>query len=194
MKVTKAQAQANRAHVVETASTAVSGARLRWGWRCRPDGRGGLHPRRLLQALPLQGRPDGGVDSLRHRADRGAGRWCGRVRIRATLSLPRTPRQPRNRLHDGCAGGGCRASTGSGTGHVCGRHREPAGCAEPEEPPLDGTEAAQARTRFLDLLAHAVGAIVLSRACPDESPLADEILSICRDKILTSLGPSATAR
>jgi TetR/AcrR family transcriptional repressor of nem operon len=42
------------------------------------------------------------------------------------------------------------------------------------------------------MLAHALGAIVMSRACPDDSPLADEILSICRDKILASLSPPAT--
>jgi TetR/AcrR family transcriptional repressor of nem operon len=42
-------------------------------------------------------------------------------------------------------------------------------------------------------LAHAVGAIVMSRACPDDSPLADEILSTCRDKILASLIPFAPA-
>jgi len=35
-----------------------------------------------------------------------------------------------------------------------------------------------------------VGAIVMSRACPDDSPLADEILSACRDKILASLDSS----
>jgi TetR/AcrR family transcriptional repressor of nem operon len=45
----------------------------------------------------------------------------------------------------------------------------------------------------LDILAHAVGAIVMSRACPDDSPLADEILAICRDRILASLSTPATA-
>jgi hypothetical protein len=36
------------------------------------------------------------------------------------------------------------------------------------------------------MLAHSVGAIVLSRACPDDSPLADEILDVCRKEILAS--------
>lgn len=27
----------------------------------------------------------------------------------------------------------------------------------------------------------------MSRACPDDSPLADEILTVCRDKILGAL-------
>lgn len=43
------------------------------------------------------------------------------------------------------------------------------------------------RAKVLDMLAHAAGAIVLSRACPDDSPLADEILQICRTQILESL-------
>lgn len=41
------------------------------------------------------------------------------------------------------------------------------------------------------MLAHAVGALVLSRACPDDSPLADEILTVCRDEILTLLRQTA---
>lgn len=37
-----------------------------------------------------------------------------------------------------------------------------------------------ARAQAISLLAQAVGAVVLSRACPDGSPLADEILDTCR--------------
>lgn len=50
-------------------------------------------------------------------------------------------------------------------------------------------DAAQARARVLDVLTHAVGAIVMSRACPDDSPLADEVLAVSRDAILDSLAP-----
>ncbi|MGA0584042.1 MAG: TetR/AcrR family transcriptional regulator, partial [Castellaniella sp.] len=46
----------------------------------------------------------------------------------------------------------------------------------------------QARARALAMLAHAVGAIVMSRACPDDSPLSEEILEVCRAAILGSLG------
>ncbi len=53
-------------------------------------------------------------------------------------------------------------------------------------------DVGKARAKSLDLLAHAVGAIVLSRACPSDSPLADEILSVCRDNILASLSTTAT--
>lgn len=37
-----------------------------------------------------------------------------------------------------------------------------------------------ARAQAISLLAQAVGAVVLSRACPDSSTLADEILDTCR--------------
>jgi hypothetical protein len=37
-----------------------------------------------------------------------------------------------------------------------------------------------------------VDAIVMSRACPDDSPLADEILAVCRDAILASMSASVT--
>jgi TetR/AcrR family transcriptional regulator, transcriptional repressor for nem operon len=39
---------------------------------------------------------------------------------------------------------------------------------------------AHARAQAISLLAQAVGAVVLSRACPDTSALADEILDTCR--------------
>ena len=42
----------------------------------------------------------------------------------------------------------------------------------------------EARAVRIDTLAHAVGAIMLSRACPDDSPLADEILEVCRTRLL----------
>lgn len=51
----------------------------------------------------------------------------------------------------------------------------------------------QARTRALAMLAQAVGAIVMSRACPDDSPLAEEILEVCRAAILGSLGSRPAA-
>lgn len=41
------------------------------------------------------------------------------------------------------------------------------------------------RADLIDTLAHLVGAMVLSRACPDDSALADEILDVCRSRILS---------
>ncbi|VVO30679.1 hypothetical protein PS718_04953 [Pseudomonas fluorescens] len=52
-----------------------------------------------------------------------------------------------------------------------------------------GPEAAsgEARVKMIDLLARAVGAIMLSRACPDDSALADEILAVCHAQMSESL-------
>jgi len=45
----------------------------------------------------------------------------------------------------------------------------------------------QARAQKLNMLAHLVGAIMLSRACPDDSELADEILEVCCKDVLAQL-------
>ena len=45
----------------------------------------------------------------------------------------------------------------------------------------------ESRAKMIDLLAHAIGAVMLSRACPDDSSLADEILETCRAEIMASL-------
>lgn len=47
----------------------------------------------------------------------------------------------------------------------------------------------EARAKTISMFAHVVGALVLSRACPDDSPLANEILEVCRKQILQSLQP-----
>lgn len=58
-----------------------------------------------------------------------------------------------------------------------------------EEKYKDGQDTLQegVRAKMIDLLAHAIGAVMLSRACPDDSSLADEILEVCRTEILASL-------
>lgn len=50
----------------------------------------------------------------------------------------------------------------------------------------DGNQAND-RSAKLNLLSHLVGALVLSRACPNNSKLADEILDDCRSNILAEL-------
>ncbi|MNH36267.1 hypothetical protein D3C73_1617710 [compost metagenome] len=42
-------------------------------------------------------------------------------------------------------------------------------------------------------MAQMIGAIMLSRACPDESPLADEILDACSAALLSRLSSSEEA-
>jgi TetR/AcrR family transcriptional repressor of nem operon len=61
-------------------------------------------------------------------------------------------------------------------------------------PAADSVEAGRVRARILDVLAHAVGALVLSRACPDDSPLADEILVASVDAILRSQSRTGTGK
>ncbi|WP_431266194.1 TetR/AcrR family transcriptional regulator [Roseateles chitinivorans] len=55
---------------------------------------------------------------------------------------------------------------------------------------LENANADEVRAKGLSLFACAVGAIVMSRACPDDSPLADEILGTCREEILAALAPA----
>ncbi|CAN1512307.1 DNA-binding HTH domain, TetR-type [Paracoccaceae bacterium] len=56
---------------------------------------------------------------------------------------------------------------------------------------FEGSLAGQpnSRARAISLLAQPVGAVVLSRACPDASALADEVLDTCRADCHTSLEP-----
>jgi TetR/AcrR family transcriptional regulator, transcriptional repressor for nem operon len=44
----------------------------------------------------------------------------------------------------------------------------------------NGVSGPGARAQAIGVLAQAVGAVVLSRACPDASALADEIIEVCR--------------
>jgi TetR/AcrR family transcriptional regulator, transcriptional repressor for nem operon len=45
----------------------------------------------------------------------------------------------------------------------------------------NGVSGPGSRAQAISILAQAVGAIILSRACPDDSRLADEILEACRN-------------
>lgn len=51
----------------------------------------------------------------------------------------------------------------------------------------------EARAKVISLMAQAVGAMVLSRACPDDSGLADEIISACHAQ-MTAAVKAAPAR
>lgn len=44
----------------------------------------------------------------------------------------------------------------------------------------------ETRADLINTLAQLVGALVLSRACPDDSDLADEILQVCRTRLLNA--------
>lgn len=193
MKVTKAQAQANRAHVVETASTLF-----------RERGYDGVGVADLMAAA---GFTHGGFYKQFHsKADLMAeSAACGIAQtaaLTAGVEMSAFVRQYLSRAHRDTRGTGC---TMAALGADAARQPEEVratfaagiesllAALSPEGTPLDGAESVQARAKVLDMLAHAVGAIVMSRACPDDSPLADEILAVCRDAILASLSPSAPA-
>ena len=50
-----------------------------------------------------------------------------------------------------------------------------------------GADERTVRTQAIGMFAQMVGALVLSRSCPDDSPLVDEILQVCRDQTLAAL-------
>lgn len=191
MKVTKAQAQANRAHVVETASALF-----------RERGYDGVSVADLMAAA---GFTHGGFyKHFRSKTDLMAESAACSIAQTTALStgadisqfvLAYLTREHRDFRATGCTlaalGGDAarqpeevRASFAAGIESLL-------SVLNPADSLPDGADAGQARARNLDMLAHAVGAIVISRACPDDSPLADEILAVCRDKIMASLGPSA---
>lgn len=193
MKVTKAQAQANRAHVVETASTLF-----------RERGYDGVGVSDLMAAA---GFTHGGFyKHFRSKADLMAeAAACGIAQtaaLTAGVDTSKFVRRYLSREHRDIRASGC---TMAALGGDAARQPEEVrttfaagiesllAALNPEDKSLDDADAGQARARSLDILAHALGAIVMSRACPDDSPLANEILSVCRDKILATLSPSATA-
>lgn len=190
MKVTKAQAQANRARVVETASVLF-----------RERGYDGVGVSDLMAAA---GFTHGGFyKQFGSKTDLMAeSATCG-IAQTAALSAGADPRDfvrvYVSRAHrDGRSTGCTMAALGGDAARQpeAVRTRFAEGIESllatlhREGEALDGAGATQSREQAIDTLAHAVGAVVLSRACPDGSPLADEILTVCRDKILASLNRS----
>lgn len=194
MKVTKAQAEANRALVVETASQLF-----------RERGFDGVG---VVDLMSAAGFTHGGFyKQFGSKADLMAeAAACGLAQTAARsegLDATTFVNQYLSREHrDGRATGCTLAALGGDAA------RQPASVraafADGVESllatlierggPSTSPDAAEARARILDVLAHAMGALVLSRACPDDSPLADEVLSVSRKAILESLRPRRAAR
>lgn len=193
MRITKAQAQANRAHIVETASTLF-----------RERGYDGVGVAELMSAA---GFTHGGFykhfDSKASLMAEAAS--CGFAQTLATsqnIGIEDFVQYYVSRGHRDALGGGC---TIAALGSDAARQTEAvkATFAQGIEDLLALLEGAaessgaadrQAlRARVMDTVAHAVGALVLSRACPDNSPLADEILKTCRAEILAALAPGDQA-
>jgi TetR/AcrR family transcriptional repressor of nem operon len=191
MRVTKAQAEQNRAHIVATA------ARL-----FRERGYDGVGVAELMGAA---GFTHGGfykhfgskADLVAEASASGLSQTAARAE---GLGLAEFVEGYVSREHRDGRGGGCTIAALSGDAA-----RQPTDIKEefaagieslltalqaPSGPPEDADGRA-ARTAVIGMLAHSVGALMLSRACPDGSPLADEILDVCRKDILTSLAHHA---
>ena len=193
MKVTKAQAQANRARVVETAATLF-----------RERGYDGVGVADLMAAAGLT--HGGFYKNFGSKTDLIAESAACGIAENAALSaadIPEFVRSYLSREHRDGRATGCTIAALSGDAA-----RQPEAVRAtfatgiesllatlnpaPTSPETADADADAARIRHLAILAQAVGAIVISRACPDDSPLADEILAVCRDRILASLTtPSA---
>ncbi len=193
MRVTKAQAQANRAHIVETASELF-----------RERGYDGVGIADLMAAA---GFTHGGFyKHFASKADLMAeAATCG-----LTQSLEEHAGQDivqffntyLSRQHRDARGTGC---TMAALGGDAARQPEEIKTAfahgiegmlaaiERSGKTLVDVDPQTRRAKMLDALAHVVGAVVLSRACPDDSPLADEILEACRTEVLAPLLPKAEA-
>lgn len=193
MKITKAQAQANREHVVETASRLF-----------RERGYDGVGVADLMAAA---GFTHGGFyKQFRSKSDLMAeSAACGLAQsaaLSAGVEAPEFVRYYLSREHRDGRATGCTMAALSGdaarqpetvrAAFAAGIENQLAQLI-PEGAASDGADRGRARARCLGILAQAVGAIVLSRACPDDSPLADEILAVCRDEILASLGEAQAA-
>jgi TetR/AcrR family transcriptional regulator, transcriptional repressor for nem operon len=194
MKVTKAQAQANRAHVVETASELF-----------RERGFDGVGVADLMAAA---GFTHGGFyKHFGSKADLMAEAMaCGIAQTTALsegVDASAFVAQYLSREHREARSTGC---TMAALAADAARQPEPVRVAFEEgvenlvatllrqSGASGAAAAAQARTRILDTLAHAVGVLVLSRACPDDSALADEFLAAGRNAILASLRPKQATR
>lgn len=192
MKVTKAQSLANRAHIVDTASVLF-----------RERGYDGIGVADLMAAA---GFTQGGFyKHFGSKADLMAeAAACGLEQSRVSskaLDFAGFVDLYLSRQHRDSPGSGCTMSA------LCtDAARQPseikATFAEGIERAIRGLQnkhlaegnAAddQARDKMISLFAQMVGAVVLSRACPDDSPLADEILQACHRQISASVAPSAS--
>jgi TetR/AcrR family transcriptional repressor of nem operon len=187
MKVTKAQAQANRAHIVETASTLF-----------RERGYDGVSVADLMAAA---GFTHGGfykhfgskTDLMAEAASCGLERSADAATGIDLADFMKTylSRDHRDRPGDGCTmaalcADAARQPESVKAAFAAGIERQLAASARQAEPPVDSASD-RTRARRIALIAQAIGAVVLSRSCPDDAPLANEILDVCRADALARL-------
>ena len=188
MKVTKAQAQANRAHIVETASALF-----------RERGYDGVG---IADLMAVAGFTHGGFyKHFGSKADLLAeAATCGFAQSAAKaegVDAVEVVKQYLSREHRDARGEGCTMAALCGdaarqpesikTAFATGVESLLETLANQYGAPEDGKREGDLRARRIEVIAQVIGAIVLSRACPDDSPLADEILDVCRAAALSRL-------
>ena len=190
MKVSKAQAQANRAHIVATAAVLF-----------RERGYDGVSVADLMSAA---GFTHGGFyKHFRSKADlmtEAAASTFSSVQGKTTRAdREAVIRQYLSREHRDAPGDGCTIAALSADASRQPEHVKQVFAEGIERLLAVVVEAAaeqgaaaqeQARAARIDALAQLVGAIMLSRACPDDSPLSDEILDVCCRAALARLPQS----
>ena len=191
MRLTKAQAQENRTRIVETAATLF-----------RERGYDGVG---VAELMATAGFTHGGfynhfqskADLMTEAATFGFSQSAARA---GTVDPVEFVKRYVCRDHRDARSDGCTAAALSGDAA-----RQPetvkavfaAGierlltALESEYVKAGNTDPQETRAKAIDILAHSIGAVMLSRACPDTSSLADEILDVCRTKILATLPTAA---
>jgi len=190
MKITKAQSLANRAHIVETASELF-----------RERGYDGVG---IAELMTTAGFTQGGfykhfgskADLMAEAAEYSLQKSLNGA---AGLDIPTlfqvyVSKNHRNGRRDGCT---MAALCGDASRHsdelksiFAGGIENTLSALEQVHKKSQDPHRQNARAEVISLLAQAVGAIILSRACPDDSSLADEVLEVCRAQILASCSPS----
>ncbi|HUN91580.1 MAG TPA: TetR family transcriptional regulator [Burkholderiaceae bacterium] len=192
MKITRAQSQENRARVVEAASSLF-----------RERGYAGVNVADLMAAAGLT---HGGfykhfgskADLMAEAAEYGL---AAKMREYEGVDMRGFVNRYVSREHRDGRGDGCtmaalcgdaarltaeiRATFASGIANMLAAVERGAIAA--------GEEPSAARAKAIAIFSQMLGALVLSRACPDDSPLSDEILEACRAQILATLDPVVTA-
>lgn len=194
MKVTKAQAQANRAHIVETASALF-----------RERGYDGVG---IADLMAVAGFTHGGfykhfgskADLLAEAAACGFSQSAAKAE---GVNAAEVVEQYLSREHRDARGQGCtmaalcadaaRQPESIKTAFATGVESLLATLENQLGAPEDGEREVDLRAGRIEVIAQVIGALVLSRACPDDSPLADEILDVCRAAALSKLSSRTLA-
>lgn len=194
MKVTKAQAQANRAHIVETASLLF-----------RERGYEGVG---IADIMATAGFTHGGfynhfsskADLLAEAAACGFSQGAAKVEGVDAVEFVEhyLSRKHRDSRGEGCTmaalcGDAARQPESIKTAFAAGVESMLSTLTSHAAAPENGRRESDLRGKGIEAIAQVVGAIMLSRACPDDSPLADEILDVCRAAVLSRLPPRLQA-